>query len=392
VGSLARYAIACTAAASIAALIAIPSSAATWSITPTPGGDLSWFNGVTATSASNAWAVGTAYDFSIAAQRTLIARWNGTSWSRVSSPNGSQFYNELYAVDAASSTNAWAVGSIETAHGINGGGDGPKKPAAWQWNGTAWKIVNLPSTPNAAAVSSIDMLSATDAWTVGWYYESLSPTAAAAPYMAHWNGATWTKVDAPAPGNYQNSANAVAGTSPADVWAVGSWRDSGKGQVYHPLMLHWNGTAWSQVAIPDPVGGVGGMLSGVTAISPTDAWAVGLKDYKTPVSFHWNGTTWSEVPIPPLGGTTNNFTYSVSGSATGGVYAVGYTSASANNPEVLIERWTGTAWQREQITTPWGGLLRGITVNNGLWAVGYQNGFTNEGALTNRTLAIHGAG
>jgi len=391
VGSLARYAIACTAAASIAILTAIPSSAATWSITPTPAGDLTWFNGVTATSASNAWAVGTAYDFNIAAQRTLIARWNGTSWSRVSSPNGSQLYNQLYAVDAVSPTSALAIGSIETAHGVNGGGDGPKKAAAWQWNGTSWKIVDLPSTPNAAGVGGVDMLSATDAWAVGSYWEN-SPTGHAAPYMAHWNGATWTKVEAPAPGNYQNSADAVAGTSPSDVWTVGSWRNTGRTEVYHPLVLHWNGTAWSQVPIPDPAGRVGGMLSGVTAISPTDAWAVGLKDYRNPVSFHWNGTAWSEVPIPPLGGDGNNFTYSVAGSATGGVYAVGYTSAGATNPEVLIERWNGTAWQREQITTPLGGLVRGVTVNNGLWAVGYQNALSNQGVITNRTLAIHGAG
>jgi hypothetical protein len=63
-----------------------------------------------------------------------------------------------------------------------------------------------------------------------------------------------------------------------------TWRDRGSAQVYHPPALHWDGTAWTQVPFPDPAGGIGGSLRGIKAISATDAWAVGGKDYKTPVS------------------------------------------------------------------------------------------------------------
>jgi hypothetical protein len=42
--------------------------------------------GVDATSSSNAWAVGRADDVSSPFRRPLIQRWNGTSWSIVSSP------------------------------------------------------------------------------------------------------------------------------------------------------------------------------------------------------------------------------------------------------------------------------------------------------------------
>ncbi|MEZ0070673.1 hypothetical protein [Planotetraspora sp. GP83] len=383
-------------AASLTLLAASPASASTtWSAVPTPGGDLSQLYGVAATAPDAAWAVGSAYDFSLGAQRSLIARWNGTSWSRVTSPNGSQLYNELYAVDATSASDAWAVGSIETAHGPNGGGDGPKKAAAWRWNGTSWRIVDLPKPANTPTVTGVEALSPGDAWAVGWYYESLTPTAVGAGYAAHWNGSTWKQVELPAVGDYLTQVYTVSGTSPTDVWAVGSWRDRGPGQPYHPLALHWDGSAWTPVTVPEPAGG--GFLRGVKALSPTDVWAVGGRDYRTPISFHWNGTAWAEVPLPALGGTGNNFLYSVTGTGPGKVWAVGYTSAGTNNPEPLVERWNGSSWQIEPgTTTQYGGLLNSaaaVAGTNGsttIWGAGYRNAFSGTG-FTNRTLALRGS-
>src|SRR5689334_8733561 len=60
-----------------------------------------FFNGVAATSASNAWAVGGNNGF------TLIAHWNGTGWKKVPSPNGSNGANNLEGVAATSASNAW---------------------------------------------------------------------------------------------------------------------------------------------------------------------------------------------------------------------------------------------------------------------------------------------
>ncbi|MBT2232615.1 hypothetical protein [Nonomuraea sp. NEAU-A123] len=385
----------CAAAVSLVVLAAVPSSATTWTVTPTPGGDLSRLNAVSATAANNAWAVGTAYDFGLGAERTLIERWNGTSWSRVTSPNGSQLYNQLYGVDGVSATSAWAVGSIETAHGTNGGGDGPKKAAAWRWNGTAWSIVDLPKPANTPKVTGVDMLSATDAWAVGWYYESLTPTARGVPYTAHWNGSSWTEVDAPAPGGYLNSVTSVSGTSPTDVWAVGNWRDRGSGQVYHPFALHWNGSAWAQVTVPDPVGGAGGSLLSVKAISPADVWATGYRDYRTPAAFHYDGTSWTETPLPALGGTGNTFLYSVTATAPDQVWAVGYTSAGATTPAPLVMRWNGTAWRLETPpATEAGGLLSAVTaVPGAVLAVGSQTVFSSStGSWTDRTLGLRGSG
>ena len=83
--------------------------------TPDPGGSApsDRLAGVTATSAYNAWAVGSHSPRGIAS-RTLVEHWNGKTWKLQKSPKHSLFAS----VAATSTTNAWAVGSyyIPTAH------------------------------------------------------------------------------------------------------------------------------------------------------------------------------------------------------------------------------------------------------------------------------------
>ena len=62
----------------------------------------------------------------------------------------------------------------------------------------------------------------------------------------------------------------VSATSASNAWAVGFIG----GSPQQTLIQHWNGTAWKQVATPDP-GPVGNILDGVSAVSASDAWAVG---------------------------------------------------------------------------------------------------------------------
>jgi hypothetical protein len=58
--------------------------------------------------------------------------------------------------------------------------------------------------------------------------------------------------------------------SATDAWAVGFFDN---GSVDQPLILHWNGHKWAQVASPHP--GIEGSLSGVAAVSASNVWAVG---------------------------------------------------------------------------------------------------------------------
>jgi hypothetical protein len=44
-----------------------------------------------------------------------------------------------------------------------------------------------------------------------------------------------------------NQLNAVAATSATDAWAVGNYSS---GSASGTLILHWNGSAWTQVPSP----------------------------------------------------------------------------------------------------------------------------------------------
>src|SRR5262249_14921497 len=143
--------------------------------------------------------------------------------------------------------------------------------------------------------------SATDAWAVG----RTTPTFNGLTLARHWNGSSWTPAATPSPGTRDNHLLAVSGSAPHDVWAVGWSRNLPYGnRAQQSLVLHWNGSAWSQVPSPN-VGTAQTVLKDVVALSSTNAWAVGYTtDFggsARAVALHWNGSTWSVAAAPALG-------------------------------------------------------------------------------------------
>jgi hypothetical protein len=86
--------------------------------------------GVVAMSARSVWVVG-ATGSGDGPTKTLVLRWNGTGWQRVSSPNPRPSA-ELSGVAATSADNAWAVGYTSNSH------HGSFQTLILRWNGTAW--------------------------------------------------------------------------------------------------------------------------------------------------------------------------------------------------------------------------------------------------------------
>lgn len=247
---------------------------------------------VSAVSASDAWAAGyyvntsgTGTDFT-----TLTLHWNGTAWSQVASPNPG-FDNILEGVSTVSASDAWAVRDSYN----------PTTKATHtfilRWNGTAWSRVTSPNpSPAASTLASVSAVSGTDAWSAGWYRNSTAN--ATDTLILRWNGTTWSKVTSPSPSSSESLLGGVSAASGSNAWAVGSYVSSTN--ATDTLVLHWNGTAWSQAPSPDP-GATINELRGVSTVSPTDAWAVGVYHDNTANTTHtlilrWDGTTWSVSP------------------------------------------------------------------------------------------------
>jgi hypothetical protein len=212
-----------------------------------------------------------------------------------------------------------------------------------------------------------------------------SSAAASAKAAAPRNCPGWTV--RPSAGPSGASLNAVAATSPGDVWAVGSYDVGG---AYKSLIEHWNGSKWTVFPSPNPASGfhTTNALSGVVAISRKNAWAFGFyltrtTTFRTLIE-HWNGANWSVVPSPNSGPGENTLAAAVARSATD-IWTVGYH----NNPDhrrTLTLRSGGTGWHVQPSPSVGRGdnFLFGVAAAPGgpVWAVGSDS--VNFG----RTLAL----
>jgi len=257
---------------------------------PNPGTGGSILQGVAATSAKNAWAVG-----ETSAEKTLILRWNGTAWKQVPSPSPGPNGDFLYGVTATSATSAWAVGVAHSPTATS--------TLILHWNGKAWKRVASPS-PGAqgSTLYGVSASSPTNAWAVGYtavYAEGWKTL------IEHWNGKTWRQVPSPDPVTVSSSKltwnilQSVSAVSAGSAWAAGYSEEALKGSK--DLILRWTGKAWKQVPSPNPFCATCDSLFGVTARPAGHAWAVGTVNTGAEVTIlRWTGTAWKNSPSASL--------------------------------------------------------------------------------------------
>ena len=276
---------------------------ANWSVVSSPNPketSENTLNGITVVSANDVWAVGQAHYFGNPSQ-TLIEHWNGSQWSVVPSPNASQQNNVLNAVAAVSTNDVWAVGYDYNARLS-------QQSLVEHWNGTSWSIVSNPGpTGSDNILNAITVVSANDVWTVGSFYNSSQNQTQT--LIKHWNGTSWGIVSSPNVGKgytHDNHLNGVAMVSANDIWAVGYYEGGKYGE--QTLIQHWDGSSWSIVTSPQPVGDERNLgLYAVATDSTSDVWAVGYANNSNGAEIslvvHWNGSKWSIVPSPNPGGT-----------------------------------------------------------------------------------------
>jgi hypothetical protein len=160
----------------------------------------------------------------------------------------------------------------------------------------------------------------------------------------HWNGKKWSVAKSPNVSSQDSELMAVSAVSPTDVWAVGDSHTTSP--VFQTLTEHWTGHKWSIVTSPNP-GAQLNELFGVAAVSPTDVWAVGsfaLTGFSPSQTLieHWNGTSWSVVTSPNVGTQTNEL-LGVTAVSASDIWAVGDFN-NGTGPQTLIEHWNGTSW------------------------------------------------
>jgi hypothetical protein len=335
--------------------------------------------GVSALSATNAWAVGMGAGPGHNLAASLIERWDGVAWRSVANP-GAGYLNGVAAITPL---DAWAVGYAPSSVSSD----------AWllveHWNGVQWSVIPTPIPGQTnSGFNSVVAQTAQSVWSAG-YYNGLgfSPQ----PLIERWDGSTWSVVATPLPAGATAGRFDALGAVPGSnqLWAVGSVRlgapaDGGRG-YFQPLIERWNGHSWQPSVSPTlPRGALAGELYGVVALSSTDAWAVGnytASDHtiRTLIA-RWDGSAWVVSSSPNNWGEL----YSVAAVSAEDVRAVGYhtlgqTGAESSAQIGFVERWNGVTWSATDSPTPAGVAHSALTAiaadgANGYWAVGlYPN-------------------
>ena len=339
--------------ASIAGMVLLAGLAlgagANWTVVASPSpGQTNFLYSASGVSSSDVWAVGYQYSQS-GLLKSIVEHFDGTAWTAVANPNPGNAHRcrdsayvgtVLQGVTAISSQDVWAVGQIC--------GAGTGKSLTEHWDGTKWTTVVSPNPPDSedAILVSVAAVASNDVWAVGNYqvqnqylWETL---------VEHWDGSKWSILKTPnAPNSDKSFLNAVGIASASDIWAVGYSENPSTDQDI-PLIEHYDGQSWAQVASPYTHQSGFNALWGVSVVSSNDVWAVGYANENSQgkngqgLVQHWDGTQWSLVDSPIAGAAT--ILLSVAARSSSDIWAVGYIQSQRIQFLPVTEHWDGANW------------------------------------------------
>lgn len=186
-------------------------------------------------------------------------------------------------------------------------------------------------------VSSIATFGDDDVWVAGTEFR-LYPTPSQ-PLLLHWDGKAWTR---PALPLRETGLTAIGGAGPRDVWVTG-WRSS-DGRLDS---AHWDGRSWRAVPIPNDRRSRNNLSEGIVALPSGEAWVVGVVgpgEAEAPLAERWDGSRWRPA-APPRGSLL-----AVSATTARDVWTVGF--AHTGEPVAVAYRWNGARWRAVAVPRP----------------------------------------
>jgi alpha-tubulin suppressor-like RCC1 family protein len=322
--------------------------------------------------ASSAVAAGGLFGTALLTNGTVLG-WGDNAFGQLGNGTTNQQVTPA-AVTGLIGVRAISAGSVQAAALISSAG-----PPTLTSTPSIWQVANTPDLGGATvsdySFAAVSAASAASAWAVG-----TAEVSADLPLAEHWNGTAWSNVAVPVPADTgQASFSGVDDLSPTNAWAVGDWEASGSVEE-QTLIEHWNGTAWSIVPSPNPGGTTSGSddeLTAIAGVGPDDLWAVGSFDiggeFNALLFEHWNGTAWSFVAPPDESG--EEFATGVTAITATDVWVVGDVGF---NQTTVSANWNGTSWTEVSTptlqTTDSTNFLTAVSADgaDNVWASGYE--------------------
>jgi hypothetical protein len=306
------------------------------------------FRSISMDSANDGWALGVRQTGGVVA-----LHYTGGQWVSVSVPG--QVANSNYValkVEMVSTTDGWML--IQYTQPRN-----PRDQASrgvigiLHFHNGNWTLVPIPSMPDTVSFWDMSATGTGGVWFVGTDYARY-PNPVTAVIAGYDNG-QWSVIR-PAPGS-ADQLTSVSMASATSGWAIGYTTDGGKTNQA-PVLLHYNGTAWSSVSFPP---GPLEMLTGVYAFPDGDAWLTGIQnaatqpdgyDYAPVLAEHFPGG-WQRVPMP----YTSINPGPIAEAGSGQFWAAGETSYTYGcAPEVVrdvvfgsVLHYAGGSWSKQDL-------------------------------------------
>lgn len=335
---LSRGLVSVAAAGAMVGISALPASASSgWTLQAIPGKPDLFSLSCWAT--DGCMAVGSTAAFPY---KTAAERWNGLSWTRLSTPS----LVDSVGTSKLVSVSCWAANGCFALENQN---DATASNRIQRWNGSSWRVAS--TLPRQVGLRDVTCRSASSCMIVGYFFTKTgtgySTTYHQHPYAQRWNGSRWTTLQVPTPAGYGYLQSVSC--SGVTCIAVG-----GRANHAKTWAASWSGRTWSALNAYNPSSG--GDLGAVSCWASTGCIAVGSESGYGGNTFaqRWNGRSWSPLRTPnPPGGHLSSVSCSSAVACTAGGNFPGRDPA-------LAERWDGKTWVQQDVSQANTGVYWGV--------------------------------
>ncbi|MFJ1756631.1 hypothetical protein [Kitasatospora sp. NPDC088134] len=280
-------------------------------------------------------------------------------WRSEEFPAGNASVQQVSAVGGGE---VWAVGSRRFGQGR---GNVTTVPVLFA-RGVHDRVWRERALPEGLAASTVSSDGAGGVWLTG------RSGATGIPAFRHRAG-RWQALESPVPEHAVTAGfgGLAAAGGPDDVWAVGAYQPDDL-LTFYGLIAHWDGRAWTRVAVP-ALDTDYWTLSAVVAAGPADVWAAGSigtpEGWARPLLLRWDGRSWRRFAAPELDSRYGELTRLVA-AGPGEVWAAGSQNDASRDQRPLLARFDGRRWTHRDTGIAAGRLEDLVRTPSGLAVVG----------------------
>ncbi|NRQ33181.1 hypothetical protein HII36_15205 [Nonomuraea sp. NN258] len=296
---------------------------------------------VAATGAGTAWAAGYHTDAEDEPANAVLLRVDGSRWrvaDQVSKRLPDATDSFITGIDADGPAHAWAVGNGHAGLGT--------LPFAMRWDGRDWHM-SRPLGPGEDQRLDDVAVDGRRAALVGNRGRWADDPGLHSPFLLTWNGRRFSEQTFG-----RGEVFTAVATGRDHTWIAGG-RTSGGCADSRPAVWHASapGAAPAPASLPD----VGtGMLTAIWQNGPRDVWVTGtrggpglcdpVEGSGTPLMLHWDGTSWTEIALPGRVQRLHDMTSPGSGEVW-----LAATDDQAPLGRLLLLRFDGRRWAAEYL-------------------------------------------